>query len=162
MNGSLSLLLHGNGDGSFAPIGPKESGLVIPGDAKGLAVTDLNNDGWPDFIVGINNQAPLSFQNRGSQDNRLLIVRLHGNAGNPAATGSRISLVLTDRSIRTAEVQTGSGYLSQSSAVLTFGLGPTNHASQIRITWPDGTKTARSVVRGDSKLEFIQSSGSIP
>ncbi|MEO8429082.1 MAG: VCBS repeat-containing protein, partial [Verrucomicrobiota bacterium] len=40
MDGGLSLLLRGNGDGSFTPVWPKESGLVVPGDAKGLVVID--------------------------------------------------------------------------------------------------------------------------
>src|SRR6185369_8744905 len=38
MDGGLSLLLRGNGDGSFTPVWPNESSLVVPGDAKGLIV----------------------------------------------------------------------------------------------------------------------------
>ena len=78
MDGGLSLLLRGNGDGSFTPVWPNESGLVVPGDAKGLVVIDLNNDGWPDFVVGINNGAPVAFENRGLKQNRVMNIRLQG------------------------------------------------------------------------------------
>ncbi|MBI2946644.1 MAG: CRTAC1 family protein, partial [Verrucomicrobia bacterium] len=157
MNGGVSLLLRGHGDGTFAPVWPKESGLMIPDDAKGLAVTDLNDDGWPDFLVGINNGEPRAFVNRGSQVNRLLAVRLRGKAGNPTAIGSRVTVRLADSSTRTAEVQAGSGYLSQSSAALAFGLGSTNQATQVQITWTDGSKIVNSLVPGQTSVEFMQS-----
>jgi hypothetical protein len=41
MDGRLSLLLRGRGDGIFTAVRPAQSGLVVPEDAKGLAVTDL-------------------------------------------------------------------------------------------------------------------------
>jgi hypothetical protein len=52
-DGGLSQLLRGDGRGHFAPVPPAESGLVVPGDAKALAV--LDHDGWPDFVVTRNN-----------------------------------------------------------------------------------------------------------
>ena len=35
-----------------------------------------------------------------------------------------------------AEVQAGAGYLSQSTARLTFGLGPRGRVAQIEVNWP--------------------------
>ena len=54
MDGGLSLLLAGDGKGSFEPIWPKQSGLVVPGDAKGVVVTDLNGDQKKDLVVTVN------------------------------------------------------------------------------------------------------------
>lgn len=39
MDGGLSLLLKGDGTGRL-PVDPTESGLVVPGDAKGPATVD--------------------------------------------------------------------------------------------------------------------------
>lgn len=64
MDGGISLLLKGTGDGNFEPISPGISGLVIPGDAKGVAVTDLNNDGHSDIIVTINDGEVMAFEGR--------------------------------------------------------------------------------------------------
>ena len=54
-DGGLSQLLRGDGHGHFTPVPPAESGLVVPGDAKALAVLDLDQDGWPGFLVTRNN-----------------------------------------------------------------------------------------------------------
>ncbi len=77
MDGGLSLLLTGNGDGSFNAVPPARSGLVVPGDAKGLTVTDVNADGWPDFVVGVNDEEVVCFQHQ-TTGHRILNVRLAG------------------------------------------------------------------------------------
>ncbi|MES1194871.1 MAG: VCBS repeat-containing protein, partial [Opitutus sp.] len=62
-DGGLSQLLKGDGHGHFSPVPPAESNLVVPGDAKALAVLDLDHDGWPDFLVTRNNDTTLAFRN---------------------------------------------------------------------------------------------------
>ena len=146
MDGGLSLLLTGNGDGSFDVVQPARSGLVVHGDAKGLAVTDLNADGWPDFVVGVNDDEVVSFQNQRTSENRILNVRLVGPTGNPTAIGARVTLQRNRGPLQAAEVQAGSGYLSQSTAALTFGLGRDDAVQRIQITWPDGSQTVHQVV----------------
>lgn len=61
MDGGIGLLLEGDGRGGFQPVWPNQSGLVIPGDAKGLALTDLNGDSKPDLLVGINDDELRAF-----------------------------------------------------------------------------------------------------
>jgi hypothetical protein len=65
-DGSMSLLLRGSGNGEFNPVWPSESGLIVPGDAKPVGVVDLNSDGRPDVIVGVNGGNVLYFVNRKS------------------------------------------------------------------------------------------------
>ena len=156
MDGGLSLLLRGNGDGTFAPIPPKQSGLLVPGDAKSLVVTDLNGDGWPDFVVGVNDGEPLAFENRGSPGNRPLTVRLAGKPGNPTAVGARVTLTRTDGRTRSAETGAGGGYLSQSSPLLTFGLGETNQVRAIHVRWPNGVITSATPIPEQRALILSQ------
>jgi hypothetical protein len=66
-DGGLSQLLCGDGRGHFIQISPAESGLIVPGDAKAVAVLDLNHDGRPDFLVTRNNATTLAFQNNGAK-----------------------------------------------------------------------------------------------
>ncbi len=139
MDGGLSLLLLGDGTGAFTPVWPNESGLVVPGDAKGLTTADLNADGWVDFVIGINDGELVTYENRGSADHRVLNIRLAGQPGNPTAVGSRVTVELSDGRRQTAEVHAGSGYLSQSTATLTFGLGSAATAQSVTVRWPDGT-----------------------
>ncbi|MGI9243316.1 MAG: CRTAC1 family protein, partial [Verrucomicrobiales bacterium] len=137
MAGGVSQLLRGLGDGRFSPVGPAESGLVVPGDAKSLAQVDLDSDGRPDFLVGINASAPELFLNRTGGER--LTVKLIGDAGNPSGIGARVEIQAESGASRSAEVYAGSGYLSQSSAPLQFGgiSGP----YMLKVRWGDGTIT---------------------
>ena len=64
MDGGVSLLLKGLGEGKFEPVSPSLSGLVVPGDAKGLAITDLNGDKRADIVVSINDGELMAFESR--------------------------------------------------------------------------------------------------
>ena len=142
MDGGMSLLLLGGGDGTFRPVGPDRSGLVVTGDAKGLACTDLNRDGWADFVATVNDNEPAMFLSRGRDDVRVLEVRLDGPVGNPTGVGARVTLTLDSGASQTAEVCAGGSYLSQSSPSLFFGLGKKGRVREINVRWPDGTVSA--------------------
>jgi hypothetical protein len=144
-DGGLSQLLKGDGHGHFTPLPPIESGLVVPGDAKALAVLDLDGDGWADFLLTRNQSTTLAFRNRGVPGRHGLSVRLRGPAGNPDAVGARLSLELADGTTETAEVQAGSGYYSQSSPACFFGYPDGNPPSALRVRWPDGTSTSQAL-----------------
>ena len=111
MDGGVSLLLLGNGDGTFEPVWPDDSGLVVPYDAKSLAVTDVDGDGRTDFVVGVNNQAVEAFTANGEPERRVVNVRLKGAPGNQKAIGAGVSLELSSGMTQTAEVAAGGGYL---------------------------------------------------
>ena len=139
MDGGLSLLLTGHGDGTFTPVWPKRSGLVVPGDAKSIVVTDLDGDGWEDFLVGVNDSEVIAWENRSAQTgNRVFNVHLKGQVGNPGGVGSRVAIHRDDGLVQTAEVHAGGGYLSQSSGRLTFGLGTDCSVQKIEVFLPDG------------------------
>jgi hypothetical protein len=82
-DGGLGWLLRGDGAGGFTPVPPAESGIVVPGDARALAVADLNQDGWPDVFVTRSNDVPLTFLNGGAPGRNSFGVALRGAPGNP-------------------------------------------------------------------------------
>lgn len=138
MDGGVSLLLMGNGRGSFSPVWPDLSGIMVPADARSLATCDLNGDGWVDFVVGVNNGPVYAFQNSVPKTNRMFAVKLQGRRDNPTAAGSRVSVHLKHGGMRTAEVYAGGGYLSQSDSTLRFGLGTTGEVEKVEVRWPRG------------------------
>ena len=158
MDSGVSLLMKGNGDGSFTPVWPDRSGLVVPGDAKSLTATDLNDDGWPDFVVGVNDDRLVAFQRRPLGAADMMTVRLEGRTGNPTAVGACVTVHLTDGSTQTAEVQAGGGYLSQSSAILFFGLGSAGQVEQIEVVWPDGQESTTSPPSDAQSVRIAQPS----
>jgi len=151
-DGGLSLMLRGDGHGHFAPVPPTGSGLIVPGDAKALAVLDLDHDGWPGFVVTRNNNTTLVFRNSGVPGRHSLRVQLRGPIGNPTAIGARITVELADGSTQVSEVYAGSGYYSQSTAACFFGSLEGNPPKKVRVRWPAGVVTEQSVPAGSDTL----------
>jgi hypothetical protein len=144
-DGGLSILLRGDGQGHFTVVPPAESGLVVPGDAKALAVLDLDGDGWPDFLLTRNNSTTLAYRNNEVVGRHALRVVLRGPPGNPTAVGARVTLALADGSTQTSEVYAGSGYYSQSSAACFFGYPDASPPRKIHVRWPAGVTTDHEV-----------------
>ncbi len=138
MDGGLSLLLLGRGDGTFETVWPNESGLVVPEDAMGLTQVDLNQDGKPDLVLTINDGHPKIYENRNRPIGNQFTVRLVGAKSNSAAIGARATVTWQDGSTQTREVYAGGSYLSQSSAVLHFSSASSDTAASFVVRWPDG------------------------
>jgi hypothetical protein len=150
-DGGLGQLLRGDGSGRLIPVSPAESGLVVPGDAKALALLDLGAAGWPSLAVSRNSATTLLFRNAGAPGRRPLKVVLRGGAGNPTAVGARVRASFADGASQTCEVRAGSGYYSQSTASCFFGYTETNPAVSVSVRWPSGPESG-SAVRQDSPV----------
>jgi hypothetical protein len=154
--GGLGQLLAGDGRGSFTPVPPEQSGLMVPGDAKALVITDLDQDGWPDLVASRNDQPALAFRNQGRDGFRALRVLLQGPAGNPTAVGARLILTLADGSTQSAEITAGSGYYSQSTPAAFFSHPPAQPPRVLTITWPNGTVTEHAIQsNGSTSLTIV-------
>lgn len=160
MDGGLSLLLMGQGDGTFSPVPPRESGLVVPHDATSLTLADVNRDSRLDFVVG-SNEGPQGegggLQTFACGDRfvySLRTVQLTGLAGNPTAVGARVTVSLSNGTTQTDEVRAGSGYLSQSVPTLVFGCPDGAHVSTITVRWPDGPNSQHDGVEGQQRYEI--------
>jgi len=139
MDGGIGLVLLGQPGGTFTVLPPHESGFIVPGDAKALALLDADTDGRQDLLIGSNNAPAQLFlaQEKLSDETSIGIV-LKGLPGNPAAIGAHVTVTLSNGRSQTAEIASGSGYLSQSSLPLVFGLPQSENASAtIVVRWPD-------------------------
>lgn len=143
-DGGLSQFLRGDGRGNLTPVPPLESNLVVMGDAKALAVLDIDQDGWPDFFTTRNNDSTLVFRNTGKESHNSLRVVLNGGGANTTAIGARLTLTLKDGTKQTAEIPAGSGMRSQSTAAAFFGFPDSNSPQLLEIRWPSGEVTSHA------------------
>ncbi len=150
MDGGVSLVLLGDGKGRFNATWPHESGVSISGDAKSVLVTDLDQDGAPDLLFGINNQPWRSY--RSVSQRRPISVRLHGASGNPTGIGARVEVTFSSGQELTQEVYAGTGYLTQSGSVLYFGQGGAT-AKEFNVRWPNGEESRLSAASNQVVIE---------
>ncbi|HVU18500.1 MAG TPA: FG-GAP-like repeat-containing protein [Candidatus Didemnitutus sp.] len=152
-DGGLGVFLRGDGRGNFAAVPPRESGLVVPGDAKALVTLDLNGDGWPDLLASRNDDSGFAFANGGSPGRHSLEVVLRGRPGNPWGVGARVVLEFQHGANRMAEVAAGSGYNSQSAPMVFFGWTEADPPTRVQVRWPSGNTTEDALASLPAVLE---------
>ena len=141
----MSILLRGDGKGGFHPVSPAETGLIVTGDAKGMAIADIDSDGWPDIAAAQNDDTLRVFRNQGIDGRHCMAIRLRGAQGNRDAIGARVTVRLPDNRRLAAEIYAGFGYLSQSAPCIFHGSAGDGMAFEISVRWPDGEQTTHSL-----------------
>jgi hypothetical protein len=125
---------------------------------------DLDNDGDLDIITNDFNSEPMVLvSNLMEQEhkNHFLKIDLTGKASNRDGLGATVTVHTATQSF--VKVNDGkSGYLSQSSYPLYFGLGTSNDVDRIEIQWPSGQlQIVTGPVAVDSVLEITESEAPI-
>lgn len=151
-DGGIGQVLRGDSQGRFDVLAAHASGFMVPGDGRGLAVLDANEDGWPDLIATQNDAPVLFFQNHPQPGVIRGTITLQGTPGNPRGIGARITLVAHDGHTQLTEIQAGGGYLSQSAAVAFFAYRPESPPQKIVVRWPDGQVSETPWPRGQTKI----------
>jgi Tfp pilus assembly protein PilF/peroxiredoxin len=135
-----NVLLRNDGHGAFDDVSGS-GGLDLDQDGRSFAVLDLDGDGDSDLVVMAARGAPQLrvFRNDLGDKSASLAVRLTGTTSNRDAVGARVT-VATDSLRQTKVVLAGSGFISQHSKELIFGLGASRGSATVEIQWPSGTR----------------------
>jgi len=129
------LLLRNTGNG-FITISPTAGpAFTTPLAARGASVGDLNNDGQPDIVLGVLNDAPVVLRNQGTK-NHWIGFALVGTKSNRTAIGARITVTDAVGRKRSFDVTSAGSYLSSSDPRVLVGLGAATSIRGVEIRWP--------------------------
>ena len=130
---------------------------------NGVACADYDDDGDLDlYLVTMSGMPNKLFRNdvADSTDNHWLQVDLAATDDNTYAIGATLRCVAGGVSML-REVDGGSGFLSQGSLTLEFGLGGAATADTLEIFWPTGQLQRVLSVAGDQRLTIQQTATSV-
>lgn len=111
--------------------------LTIPHLGRGLAASDLDDDGDHDLVLTPINEPLQILENTTSSSNHWLGFRLIGTVGNRDAIGA-IATLETERGTQIRQIKGGGSFASTSDLRLLFGCGKQSRAHRLTIRWPGG------------------------
>ena len=126
-----------NNDGTFSDVSAA-IGLDFIEDGRSFALADFDHDGRQEIFLKNRNAPQLRILRNYQRDLPPSIAfRLQGLKSNRDAIGAAIT-VETDKGRQIRMVQAGSGFLSQHSKDVFFGLGEATGPVRASIRWPSG------------------------
>jgi tetratricopeptide (TPR) repeat protein len=146
-----------NRDGTFSEI-TGIVGLDLLDDSRSFALTDLDGDGRLEIVLK-NRTGPQIriLRNCMRELGASIAFRLHGNSSNRDAIGAAVALeVGTLR--QTKYLQAGSGFLSQHTKELFFGIGEINDGMAVRasVRWPSGSTQTFDALPVNHRIEIYE------
>ncbi len=114
-------------------------------DTRGMAIADFDNDGALDIITNTNpgdsgdasKARPALLRNNIGARRNWLAVELEGTQSNRDAVGAMVTIE-TNGEKQLRLVSAGSGFASQNSARLYFGLNDKTQIDALTVRWPSG------------------------
>lgn len=154
-------LLKNIGDGFLQDVSELVGDFsATPGNARGLAHGDMDNDGDIDLLVTYVGSSARLYRNDVPKQGHWLQVRAEDAGVARHAIGALITVTANGRSWQRTVTRSGS-YLSSNDPRVHFGVGSASTYERIVVRWPDGFEetfaggaTDRSIVlkRGDSAV----------
>jgi hypothetical protein len=136
-----AVLLHNQGGGRFTEISASAGDYFRqPHMGRGLAIGDLDNDGYADLAISHSNEPVVLLRNvtpseTGTRHHWLGIALLGRN--NSDVVGAKVAVESGGRRL-TRFAKGGGSYLSSGDRRLLFGLGPADTVESVTVTWPSG------------------------
>jgi Tfp pilus assembly protein PilF/peroxiredoxin len=155
-NHQRNVFLRNDGHGRFDDVSGSV-GLDLDQDGRSFAVFDYDQDGDPDLVVMAARSAPQLrlFRNDLGSKMSSLAVRLTGTKSNRDAVGARVT-VEADGLRCTKLVTAGSGFISEHSKELLFGLGHSQKVSSVTIDWPSGLRQTLTDIPANRRLRITE------
>ncbi|HSU83821.1 MAG TPA: CRTAC1 family protein, partial [Thermoanaerobaculia bacterium] len=126
--------------------------------SRSSVIFDLDGDGDLDIVTNDFNSEPMVLISNLAQKRpglRYLKVRLRGTASNRDGLGARVQVKAGGQTL-TQWNDGKSGYLSQSSMPLYFGLGDAQKIDAVEVTWPSGKRQTVAGPKVNGEIEIVE------
>ncbi len=124
-------------DGTFSDVSGTV-GLDFAEDGRAFALSDTDHDGRLEVVLKNRNGPQLRIlRNEMREIGECIAFRLRGHQGNRDAIGAAVT-VETEKGRQVKYLQAGSGFLSQHTKELFFGLGHSSAPLRATVRWPNG------------------------
>jgi len=132
-----NVLYANHGDGTFTDVSGA-LGLDFVEDGRSFSLSDFDGDGRLEILVKNRNAPQIRLMKNVIPDlHPSIAFRLTGTKSNRDAIGAVITLK-TSAGLQRKTLQAGSGFLSQHSKEVLFGLGDARDSFEAAIRWPSG------------------------
>jgi tetratricopeptide (TPR) repeat protein len=146
-----------NHDGTFSDVSGI-SRLDFPDDSRSFALADLDHDGRLEVVLKNRSGPQLRILRNAMKDiGNSIAIRLRGIKSNRDAIGARVT-VEVEQHRQTKYLQAGSGFLSQHTKELFFGVGKTQGAVGATIRWPSGLTQVFEHLPVNRRIEIAEGS----
>jgi tetratricopeptide (TPR) repeat protein len=152
-----NLLYANNHDGTFSDASGV-AGLDAIEDSRAFALADLDHDGRLEIVLKNRNAPQLRVLRNATKDLPASIsFRLHGTKSNRDAIGAAVTIESAGK-VQTKYLQAGSGFLSQHTKEIFFGIGGSDLFLSARIRWPSGSIQKLLQVPTNHRIEVQEGS----
>ena len=137
-----TLLLLGQGTGQFVAV---DGGFRVYGEARSLAVGDMNNDARPDLVVS-QHSAPAHMY-LSTSEKAGLQVWLNGSPNNLSGIGASVRVEYFDGTLGPVRLPSAS---QQNPQKVIMGLA--KEPARIHVEWPGGVRSRHAIAPGQRRL----------
>ena len=155
-----NVFLANNRDGTFSDISGI-TGVDFRDDSRAFALADFDGDGRLEIVLKNRNAPQVRIlRNAMNAVGNSIVLRLRGDKSNRDAIGAAVAVTSGSLS-QTKYVQAGSGFLSQHTKELFFGLGDYSAGIKATIHWPSGLKQQVEDLPVNHRIEIDEGSSNL-
>jgi tetratricopeptide (TPR) repeat protein len=155
-----NVMFANNRDGTFSEVSGV-LGLDFLEDSRSFALADIDHDGRLEVILKNRNAPQVRILHNVMKDlGDSISFRLRGHKSNRDAVGAAVT-VETKTLRQTKYLQAGSGFLSQHSKELFFGIGKAEGIIRATVRWPNGLLQQFEDLPTNHRVEIEEGSSSI-
>lgn len=154
--GRIHLMRNLEGDAFALQDAEPMEDLVHP--SYGMAIGDVENDGKLDILTYSHGNDGLQLWHHEGPAGNYAQLCLIPSPEHPIAIGAQVEL-LTTEGTQTRWLLGGSGYMSQNTRTLHFGLGSAMEVDVVKVTWPSGAVDVYDNVAANAKTNLNEGAG---